>query len=120
MQPVDSWWGIGGIALGVALPLVVLIAEVTSKTLAAKAPLAWARTCVAPLSLFAVLVTPVRIVLSTITEVILRPLGERIRKRPERDLSEEEFRSLVDAGSAQGQVDARERRLIHRVFEFSD
>jgi CBS domain containing-hemolysin-like protein len=37
-----------------------------------------------------------------------------------RDLSEQEFRSLVDAGSAQGQVDASERRLIHRVFEFSD
>ena len=42
------------------------------------------------------------------------------RTRPARDLSEQEFRSLVDAGSAQGQVDARERRLIHRVFEFSD
>ena len=36
------------------------------------------------------------------------------------DLSEEEFRTLVDAGSAQGQVDARERRLIHKVFEFGD
>ncbi|MGN6110191.1 MAG: CBS domain-containing protein, partial [Kofleriaceae bacterium] len=40
--------------------------------------------------------------------------------RPARDLSEQEFRSLVDAGTSQGQVDARERRLIHRVFEFSD
>jgi CBS domain-containing protein len=37
-----------------------------------------------------------------------------------RDLSEQEFRSLVDAGSVQGAVDASERRLIHRVFEFSD
>jgi CBS domain containing-hemolysin-like protein len=42
------------------------------------------------------------------------------RSRPSRDLSEEEFRTLVDAGSVQGQVDARERRLIHRVFEFND
>ena len=73
-----------------------------------------------PLALFAVLVTPVRIVLQTISEVILRPLGDRVRTRQPRDLSEEEFRNLVDAGSAQGQVAARERRLIHRVFEFSD
>jgi CBS domain containing-hemolysin-like protein len=29
-------------------------------------------------------------------------------------------KKLVDAGSAQGQVDQRERRLIHRVFEFGD
>jgi CBS domain-containing protein len=52
--------------------------------------------------------------------VLLRPLGDAARTRPVRDLSEQEFKSLVDAGSAQGQVDARERRLIHRVFEFSD
>lgn len=124
MQPVEGgiekWWAIGGLALAIALPLIVLIAEVTSKTLAAKAPLAWARTCIGPLSLFAVIVTPIRLVLQTMTEIVLRPLGERVRTRPARDLSEEEFRSLLDAGSAQGQVDARERRLIHRVFEFND
>ncbi|MBA3499546.1 MAG: HlyC/CorC family transporter, partial [Deltaproteobacteria bacterium] len=123
-QPVDggvaAWWAIGGIALAIALPLIVLISEVTSKTLAAKMPLFWARVCVAPLSLFAVIVTPIRVVLQTMTEIVLRPLGEKVRTRPARDLSQEEFRSLLDAGSAQGQVDASERRLIHRVFEFSD
>ncbi|MGE5181662.1 MAG: hemolysin family protein [Acidobacteriota bacterium] len=115
-----SSWACAGVALAVALPLVVLVAEVTAKTLAAKAPLTWARACVYPLSWFAVLVTPFRLIVNFASEVILRPLGEAARTRPARDLSEQEFRSLVDAGSAQGQVDARERRLIHRVFEFSD
>jgi CBS domain containing-hemolysin-like protein len=115
-----SPWGAAGIALAVALPLVVLFAEVSAKTLAAKASLTWARACVLPLSLFAVLVTPVRIVVNLIAEIFLRPLGDAARTRPARDLSEQEFRSLVDAGTSQGQVDARERRLIHRVFEFSD
>ena len=41
-----SLWAIGGITLAVTLPLIVLIAEVTSKTLAAKSPLTWARVCV--------------------------------------------------------------------------
>jgi CBS domain containing-hemolysin-like protein len=41
-------------------------------------------------------------------------------KRSVRDMSQAEFRNLVDAGSAQGQVNARERRMIHRVFEFAD
>jgi CBS domain containing-hemolysin-like protein len=115
-----SPWAAAGIAFAVALPLVVLVAEVSAKTLAAKASLGWARACVLPLSLFAVLVTPVRIVVNLIAEVFLRPLGDAARTRPARDLSEQEFRSLVDAGTSQGQVDARERRLIHRVFEFSD
>ncbi|MDQ3300870.1 MAG: hemolysin family protein [Myxococcota bacterium] len=120
IRPVESSWGLGAIALGVSLPLIVLIAEVTSKTLAAKAPLAWSRVCAAPLALFAFLVTPVRMVIQLVSEIMLRPLGEHVRTRPARDLSEEEFRNLLDAGSAQGQVDARERRLIHRVFEFND
>ncbi len=117
---VTSPWLQGLIALGIALPLIVLIAEVTSKTLAAKAPLLWSRMAVYPLSAFAVVVTPFRLVVNLLSEILLRPLGDAARTRPARDLSEQEFKSLVDAGSAQGQVDARERRLIHRVFEFSD
>ncbi len=115
-----SLWALGGIALAAALPLVVLIAEVTSKTLAAKSPMTWARLCVLPLGVFMLIVTPIRIVVQAITGVLLAPFGEAVRTRPARDLAEDEFRSMVDAGAAQGQVDARERRLIHRVFEFSD
>jgi len=117
---VDSPWAAAGLALALAMSPHVLIAEVTSKTLAAKVPLAWARACSLPFTLFALLVTPVRVVLQAIAGVLLRPFGEAARARPARDLSEAEFRTLVDAGSAQGQVDARERRLIHRVFEFND
>jgi putative hemolysin len=120
LADIDSPWALAGIALGISLPLIVLIAEVTSKTLAAKAPLTWARICVLPLSAFAVVVTPLRLIVNFLAEVLLRPLGDAARTRPTRDLSEQEFKSLVDAGSAQGQVDARERRLIHRVFEFND
>src|SRR5262249_40736735 len=115
-----SLLAIGGIALAITLPAVVLLAEVTSKTLAAKVPLAWSRACVLPLHAFMIVLTPVRLVVQIVTTVLLAPFGEAARARPARDLSEEEFRTLVDAGSAQGQVDARERRLIHRVFEFSD
>ncbi|HSK00646.1 MAG TPA: hemolysin family protein [Kofleriaceae bacterium] len=117
---VSSRWAAAGIALAVAMTLVVLIGEVTAKTLAAKVPLGWARACALPLGAFELLVTPVRIVFQTAASILLRPLGDAARARPARDLSEEEFRTLIDAGSAQGQVDARERRLIHRVFEFND
>lgn len=115
-----SPWAAAGLALAIAMPLVVLIAEVTSKTFAAKLPLAWARACALPFQLFSLLVTPVRLVLQFVAGILLRPLGDAVRARPVRDLSEQEFRTLIDAGSAQGQVDARERRLIHRVFEFHD
>ncbi len=117
---IESVWLCALVALAVTLPVFVLIAEVTAKTLAAKAPLAWARTASGPLVLLTAIVTPVRVLVNLLAEVFLRPLGASARTRPARDLSEQEFKSLVDAGSARGEVDARERRLIHRVFEFSD
>ena len=115
-----SPWAIAGLALAVTLPLVVLMGEVTAKTLAAKLPLGWSRAAALPLRALTLLVAPVRVIVVAMAELVLRPLGASARTRPVRDLSEQEFRSLVDAGSAQGAVDARERRLIHRVFEFSD
>jgi putative hemolysin len=120
LLPGVTPWAHVGIALGATLPLVVLFGEVTPKTLALKGPLGWARRAALPLALFALIITPARAVLHVLTELVLRPFGPAARTRKARDLSEAEFKNLIDAGSAQGQVDARERRLIHRVFEFSD
>ncbi|MEO6775521.1 MAG: CNNM domain-containing protein, partial [Kofleriaceae bacterium] len=117
---IASPWLVALVALGLTLPVFVLLAEVTAKTLAAKAPLTWARSSAGLLTLMTYLVTPLRVVVTVFAELILRPLGQNARTRPARDLSEQEFKSLVDAGSARGELDARERRLIHRVFEFSD
>ena len=113
-------WSAFWLAIAVALPLIVLVTEITAKTLAAKAPLLWSRLCVLPLALFSIAITPARFVVQGVAGIVLSPFGVAARPRPAGDLSEEEFRTLVDAGSAQGQVDARERRLIHRVFEFND
>jgi CBS domain containing-hemolysin-like protein len=113
-------WRAFWLAIAVAGPLIVLVTEITATTLARKAPLLWSRLCVLPLAVFGLVIAPVRLVVQALTGLVLKPFGVVARPRPARDLSEEEFRTLVDAGSAQGQVDARERRLIHRVFEFND
>jgi magnesium and cobalt exporter, CNNM family len=118
--PEAPAWSAFWLAIAVALPLIVLVSEITAKTIAAKAPLLWSRLCVLPLTLFALAVAPVRFVVQAVTGLLLKPLGVAARPRSAGDLSEAEFRTLVDAGSVQGQVDARERRLIHRVFEFND
>ncbi len=113
-------WPAMWLAIAVALPLIVLVSDITANTLAGKAPLAWSRLCVLPLEVLRVAVLPIRLVIHAVAVVVLGPFGAAARQRPSHDLSEEEFRTLVDAGSVQGQVDARERRLIHRVFEFND
>jgi len=114
-----SPWAIAALAVLASATVVILFGEVIPKTLAIQTPIAWARQVAHPIAGFAFLITPVRWILLGVTEIFARPLGGTGRPRAA-DLSEEEFRKLVDAGSAEGTVDARERRLIHRVFEFGD
>ncbi|RMH41062.1 MAG: HlyC/CorC family transporter [Deltaproteobacteria bacterium] len=104
-----------------ALPLLLLVGEITPKTIAIKAPTVWARMAARPLWLFSLAVMPVRAVVRAVAFVVLLPFGIDARKPPPRQaLREDELRALVDAGNEEGAVDARERRLIHRVFEFGD
>lgn len=103
-----------------ALPLLLFFGEITPKTIAMKTAVGWSRAAARPLWLFGILVTPLRIVVSAVAGLLARPFGGGGPSATKRDLSEAEFKALVDAGSAEGEVDARERRLIHRVFEFGD
>jgi putative hemolysin len=104
----------------IALPLLLLFGEITPKTVAIKTSLGWSRKAARPLWLFGIVVTPIRVVVRLVADAILRPLGVSSGGGLPRGLSEDEFKALVDAGSAEGEVDARERRLIHKVFEFGD
>ena len=117
--PEAAPWGVAALAVLASAAVVILFGEVVPKTLAIQQPITWARQVARPLAMFSLLITPVRWIIHGVSELLARPLGGANRPRAA-DLSEEEFRKLVDAGSAQGQVDARERRLIHKVFEFGD
>jgi CBS domain containing-hemolysin-like protein len=102
-----------------ALPLLLFFGEITPKTVAIKTSVGWSRRSARVLWAWGLLVTPVRVVVRGLADLIARPFGGANRSQ-ERELSEAEFKALVDAGSAEGQLDPRERRLIHRVFEFGD
>ena len=117
--PEAAPWGVAALAVLASAAVVILLGEVVPKTLAIQQPINWARQVARPLTMFSLVITPVRWIIQGVSELLARPLGGANRPRAA-DLSEEEFRKLVDAGSAQGQVDARERRLIHKVFEFGD
>jgi CBS domain containing-hemolysin-like protein len=103
-----------------ALPLLLFFGEITPKTIAMGSSRGWSRRAARPLAFFAMLVTPVRLVVRFVAELILRPISGAEPWEGTKDISEDEFKALVDAGSAEGEVDAHERRLIHRVFEFGD
>tara|TARA_R110002096_G_scaffold423452_2_gene630599 strand:- start:2400 stop:3458 length:1059 start_codon:yes stop_codon:yes gene_type:complete len=106
------------VATFLALPLLLFFGEIGPKSIAFGKGLGWSRKSVRFLWLFGVAVTPIRIVVRGISGLVLGPLAGK--KKVDSDISEEEFKVLVDAGSAEGAVDDRERRLIHNVFAFGD
>jgi putative hemolysin len=107
------------ISAAVMVPLIMLIGEMTPKSIAIRLGEKWARRVAPVLQVFYVAVTPLRWVLSSVAGVIVRLVGGRPPTRTE-GLREEEFRALVDVGSETGELQVAERRLIHNVFEFGD
>jgi putative hemolysin len=107
------------ISTALTVPLLLLFGEMTPKSLAVRVGERWARAISAPLKLAMIVITPVRIILSTIAGLFVTLLGGR-RVTADQGLREEEFRALVDVGSEMGELQVAERRLIHNVFEFGD
>ena len=70
-------------------------------------------------SLISKLFAPIVCVLTFSTNVILRLLGMNPDEEDE-EVSEEEIRMMVDAGSEKGVIDPEEQQIINNVFEFDD
>jgi CBS domain containing-hemolysin-like protein len=107
------------VSTAVMLPLILIVGELTPKSLALRAGERWARLSSSLLQTLAYLITPARVVLQSVAGAVVTLVGGRPLAR-EDGLREEEFRSLVDVGSEEGELQVAERRLIHNVFEFGD
>ena len=107
------------ISTGLVLPILLVVGEVTPKTIAAHRPELVARIVAPPLRVFAVLTTPVRLALRWLTDALVRRLGGHPEVGGDR-IDEREFRTLVDVGTAEGVVQDNERALIHNVLDFDN
>ena len=72
-----------------------------------------------PLSVVAKIFTPFIWLLTVSTNGVLRLLHVDPNQQDD-DVSEEEIRMMVDAGSEKGVIEASEQELIHNVFAFND
>jgi putative hemolysin len=103
----------------ICFPLLLVLGEITPKTLALSNPRKFARFAAVPLRLLYTLLGPVRWVLGSLANAIVRVLfGES----PKADLpiTEEEFRTLVDRIDEGGTLREAEREFIHNIFDFGE
>jgi magnesium and cobalt exporter, CNNM family len=98
--------------------LLTTFGEVLPMTLAVKYPERFLAVVRRPVHWLEVLVTPVRVVLASLTALTVRLVGHATEAQA--SLSEDELRTLVDVGASEGVVEREEREMIHKVFELED
>ncbi len=113
----------GDAAKWLAIPVVVmgilLLGEVLPKTLGVRHPETVAPLVAYPVDRFVALVKPLHWLIRKVVDLTFRLAG--VSPEPSRlALTEEDFKELVEAGQKEGALEEGEKRLIHRVFKFSD
>lgn len=108
-----------GIATGVMTLLVLIFGEVTPKTMASlkaeKMALSYAKTVYGIMFVF----TPLIFILDLLSGGLLRLLGVDPDKRDD-SVTEEDLRTIVEAGHEDGVLETEEHKMINNVFDFGD
>jgi CBS domain containing-hemolysin-like protein len=106
----------GWLNVAIMLPLLLLVGEVTPKTIAVSDPRRVAASIVArPMSLWVRFITPVRWVVRTVSEwIITRLVGPR--RARDNILQVDEFQSLVEDVVEQGSLSATAHSLINNLL----
>ncbi len=108
-----------GIATGVMTLLVLIFGEVTPKTMASlkaeKIALKYAKTIYAIMFVF----TPLIFILDLLSGGILRLFGIDPDHRDD-SVTEEDLRTIVEAGHEDGVLETEEHKIINNVFDFGD
>jgi putative hemolysin len=104
--------------LGITL-LVLIVAEIAPKTLAARQADRMALLVARPIRVLERVLAPLIRVLSVAATTLVRPFGGPITPRPPL-VTEEQLRFLVQVGEEEGVIEEEEREMIHSIFEFGD
>lgn len=108
-----------GIATGLMTLLLLIFGEITPKSFATKNNEAIALKVSKPLSLITIILNPIVIVLTFVTNAILKLSGVKINNQ-QPYITEEELKTIVDVSHEEGILEVEERQMIHNVFQFGD
>lgn len=106
-------WGVL-IATVLTSVLLLVVAEVTPKTLAARRPERVALLFVGPMELFVRLLAPVTRLLSAIARWILGPFGPDAPT----EVTDDDVKSVINLSREQGGIKREESELLHAVLAF--
>lgn len=107
------------LSAAMVVPLLLVVGEITPKTVAANRSEPTARIVAIPLLAFSRVTAPIRWTLRRLSDVVVRRFGG-VPESAEQTLDEQEIRTLVDVGAREGVFEDQERQLILNVLDFDD
>lgn len=116
-----KFWGSAGagIATGVITLLVLIFGEITPKTMASLKAEQIALNYAKIIYLLMTVLTPLIFVLDILSGGILRLFGIDPNHRDD-SVTEEDLRTIVEAGHEDGVLEPEEHKMINNVFDFSE
>ena len=107
------------IATGAATLIVLIFGELTPKSVAMEYPERIALFIARPLRLFMVLLAPIAAAINFVISGLLRPFGISIGEK-ESVITENELKTILEAGVEEGVIERDEHKMIDNVMEFDD
>jgi CBS domain containing-hemolysin-like protein len=117
--PLSSRYG-ALLSLAVGTFLILILGDLVPKCLAWPKARSFSLVAAEPVRFFSRVLAPVRFLMEKAAAGIVFVLGGGAPAETSRELSEREFRALVDVGEESGTLDAGEKELIHNIFEMTD
>lgn len=110
-------WGVV-VATAVTSVLLLVVAEVTPKTYAARRAESLSLAFARPVEIFVRLFTPLTTLLSRVAAWILAPLG--VGSGEQIDVTQEDVKSLIALSHQQGTLEREEKEILHAVLDFGE
>lgn len=108
-----------GIATLVSTVVLLIFGEITPKTVGSRHPEPVAFLFSGLISFFMKLLSPLVFVFSGFARLASRALGIKSDKKAV-SFTEDEIKNFIDVGEEEGVLEQDEKRMMHRVFRFTD
>ncbi len=99
--------------------LLLVFSEITPKIFAAQHPEKYAFKIAPAIGFIIKLLNPVSGLFTKFSNFIIRKFGGTPKKKSAL-VTEEEIRTMIEVGREEGTVEDDERRMLHKIFDFSD
>ncbi|MBF0097694.1 MAG: HlyC/CorC family transporter [Magnetococcales bacterium] len=111
----DKWW----VNIFIMLPILLLVGEITPKTIAVRNNIAFAGIVAPIIASFMTFITPLRRVVRWVANIFITMIvGPQTEKQ--QTVTEEMVRSLTEQATQDGVLDETEREYIHNIFVFGN